>query len=387
MIEQDSPSTLIRAARSVDASSVTEDAWILIEGTKIGAVGGGPDAPAAERVIDLGPATLVPGFIDLHCHGGAQHSYDGDGDGIRSALALHRSHGTTRSVLSLVTNPIPTLVRSLATIRELMNDDPRVLGVHLEGPFISPGNHGAHEAGLLLEPSDERLDALFDAGKGILRQVTIAPELDGALAAIARIVDHGVVAAIGHTVASFDQARAGFDAGATILTHAFNAMPGIHHREPGPIMAAIADERITLELILDGVHVAPIVARTLFCAAPGRVALITDAMAAAGSPDGAYLLGASAVNVVDGIARVDGTDTLAGSTLTQDTALRIAIEKAGASLQQAVTALTAVPAAAIGMADRLGSLAPGFAADIVALTPDLAVSSVWTDGSQEPLAS
>jgi N-acetylglucosamine-6-phosphate deacetylase len=157
-------------------------------------------------------------------------------------------------------------------------------------------------------------------------------------------------------------------------------MPGLHHREPGPIAAAVEDDRVTLELILDGAHVAPVVARTLFRAAPRRVALVTDAMAATGSPDGAYQLGSLDVTVVDGLAHVRGTGTLAGSTLTHDVALRIAVEHAGLSLQEAVTALTTVPAGALGLDDRLGSLAPGFAADIVALTPDLRVAHVWAAG-------
>ena len=372
--------TLIRAARAVDAREVTEDCWVLVVGDTIHAVGSGREAPPADDVIDLCEATLVPGFIDIHGHGGAQGAYDNGPGEIAAALTMHRRHGTTRSVLSLVANPLPALARSLATIRKVMSGDPLVLGAHLEGPFLSPENRGAHDQRSLLEPSPENVRALLRGGEGVLRQITIAPELEGALDATRRIVGEGVVVAVGHTVATQELTQKAFEAGASVLTHAFNAMPGIHHREPGPIMAAVADERVTLELILDGIHVAPIVARTLFRAAPGRVALITDAMAAAGSPDGAYRLGSLKVTVVNAIARVEGTQTLAGSTLTQDLALRIAVERAGLSLQDAVGALTATPAAAIGVDDRLGHLAPGFAADIVALAPDLSVSRVWAAG-------
>jgi N-acetylglucosamine-6-phosphate deacetylase len=161
-------------------------------------------------------------------------------------------------------------------------------------------------------------------------------------------------------------------------------VPGIHHREPGPIMAAIADERVTLELILDGVHVAPAVAGLLFRAAPGRVALITDAMAAAGSADGRYRLGALDVDVRDGIARLAGADTIAGSTLTQDEALRIAVREVGLGLPEAVAALTAVPARALGLGERRGLLRAGSAADVVALTPDLRVARVWANGVELP---
>ena len=377
--------TLLRAARAVDARGTTDDAWILLDGDAIAAVGSGREAPAADRTVDLGDATLVPGFVDLHVHGGAGGSHDDGAEGIRAAVALHRRHGTTRSVLSLVANPVPDLVRSLGVIRAAMATDPTVLGAHLEGPFLSPNAAGAHAHEHLVDPTPARVEALLAAGEGVLRQVTIAPELDGALDAIRRLVAAGVVAAVGHTTCSGDVARAAFDAGATVLTHAFNAMPGIHHREPGPIMAALADERVTLELILDGVHVAPAVAGLLLREAPGRVALVTDAMAAAGSADGRYRLGALDVDVRDGIARLAGADTIAGSTLTQDAALRIAVREVGLALPDAVAALTAVPARALGLGDRLGKLRAGSAGDVVVLAPDLAVSRVWAAGVELPI--
>lgn len=376
--------TLLRAARAVDARTIIDDAWILIDGDAIRAVGSGPDAPAADRNVDLGGHTLVPGFIDLHGHGGAHGAYDNGPDEIHAALAMHRQHGTTRSVLSLVANPIPNLTRSLDTIRDVMTDDPLVLGAHLEGPFLSAHNHGAHEPDFLLEPSRANVDQLLTAGAGVLRQVTVAPELDDALDAIRHLTANGVLVAVGHTVADAATALAAFDAGATLLTHAFNAMPGIHHRKPGPIVAAAADDRITLELILDGVHVDPTVARTLFRAAPGRVALITDAMAAAGSPDGTYRLGTLTVTVDDGVARVAGTDTIAGSTLTQDAALRLAVTAAGIDMQEAVASLTGVPATALRLQHRHGYLAAGHVADIVALTPKLDVAAVWANGIKLP---
>lgn len=379
--------TLLRAARAVDARGTTADAWILLDGDGIAADGSGREAPAADRTVDLGDATLVPGFVDLHVHGGAGGSHDDGADGIRAAVALHRRHGTTRSVLSLVANPVPDLVRSLGDVRAAMAADPTVLGAHLEGPFLSPHAAGAHAHEHLVDPTPARIEALLAAGDGVLRQVTIAPELDGSLDAIRRLVDAGVVAAVGHTTCSGDVARAAFDAGATALTHAFNAMPGIHHREPGPIMAALADERVTLELILDGVHVAPAVAGLLLRAAPGRVALVTDAMAAAGSADGRYRLGSLEADVRDGIARLAGTDTIAGSTLTQDRALRIAVREVGLALPDAVAALTVVPARALGVGDRLGLLRAGSAADVVALTPGLAVSRVWAAGVEVPGAA
>nr|WP_258367440.1 N-acetylglucosamine-6-phosphate deacetylase [Curtobacterium sp. MCBD17_008] len=369
----------MRAARLVDAAGSVEDGWVLVGGDTILQVGSGT-APAAEEVVDLDDAVLTPGFTDLHGHGGATEAYEDES--FTRALAVHRAHGTTRSVLSLVANPVPALVASLAQVRTVMATDPLVLGVHLEGPFLSPHNKGAHNEDHLLMPTPADVDTLLEAGEGVLRQITIAPELPGAIDAVRRFVAAGVTVAVGHTVGTLDQARAAFDAGATVLTHAFNAMPGLHHRAPGPIGAAVSDDRVTLELILDAVHVHPLVAATLFRAAPGRVALITDAMGAAGAADGDYRLGSLDVTVTDGVARVAGTDTIAGSTLTQDVALRNAVTLAGRTLPEAVAALTSTPAAAVGFGDRLGRLAPGYAADLVALSPTLEVRRVWGGGRE-----
>jgi len=372
--------TLVRAARLVDGAGPVPDGWVLVGGDTILQAGTGV-APDADEVVDLGDATLVPGFVDLHGHGGATQAYEDDD--FSAALAAHRMHGTTRSVVSLVANPVPDLVRSLSRIRDVMASDPLLLGAHLEGPFLSPDNKGAHNEDFLVAPTPAAVEALLAAGAGVIRQVTIAPELPGALDAVRRFVEAGVTVAVGHTVGTYEQARAAFDAGATVLTHAFNAMPGLHHRRPGPIGAAVEDERVTLELILDGVHVHPAAARTLFRAAPGRIALITDAMGAAGAADGPYRLGSLDVTVTDGVAHVTGTDTIAGSTLTQDVALRNAVRLTGQSLPDAVAALTSVPARAIGLGDRFGRLAPGFAADLVALSPALEVLRVW--GAGQPL--
>ncbi|MDY1006118.1 N-acetylglucosamine-6-phosphate deacetylase [Curtobacterium sp. CFBP9011] len=372
--------TLVRAARLVDGAGPVPDGWVLVGGETILQAGTGV-APDADEVVDLGDATLVPGFVDLHGHGGATQAYEDDD--FSAALAAHRAHGTTRSVVSLVANPVPDLVRSLGRIRDVMATDPLLLGAHLEGPFLSPDNKGAHNEDFLVAPTPAAVEALLAAGEGVIRQVTIAPELPGALEAVRRFVEAGVTVAVGHTVGTYEQARAAFDAGATVLTHAFNAMPGLHHRRPGPIGAAVEDERVTLELILDGVHVHPAAARTLFRATPGRIALITDAMGAAGAADGPYRLGSLDVTVTDGVAHVTGTNTIAGSTLTQDVALRNAVRLTGQSLPDAVAALTSVPARAIGLGDRFGRLAPGFAADLVALSPALDVLRVW--GAGQPL--
>lgn len=374
--------TLLHSATRVDRRGEQRDAWILLRGAAIAATGVGADRPAADDEVDLDGAYLTPGFIDLHTHGGGTHSYDGDEHEIRGALALHRAHGTTRSLISLVTRPIPDLAGSLATIADIVASDPLVLGSHLEGPFLAPERRGAHDPLLLRPPAPQDLSTLIDAAGGTLRQVTIAPELDGGIDAIETLVSHHIVAAVGHTAADTATARRAFDAGATLVTHGFNAMPPLLHREPGPIGIALDDERVTVELILDGDHVHPAVAALAFRAAPGRVALVTDAISAAGAGDGRYLVGGLDVEVSDGIALLTGTDTRAGSTLTQDAAVRTAIRTLGLAPHEAVAAATSVPAAVLGMSERFGLLETGWAADAVALDADWNVISVWADGAR-----
>lgn len=378
-------STVIHSVGVVDAGRVVPDAWVRVEGGRIAAVGTGDTWTGADEVIDGSAvagagALLTPGFIDIHGHGGAGAPYDGGAEAIRAARALHRAHGTTRALISLVTAPVEVLAERAALVAELTRTDPDVLGSHLEGPFLDAGHRGAHEESLLRAPEPGVVQMLLEAGTGTIRQVTLAPELPGGLAAIRAVVDAGAAAAIGHTGADHEQTRAAIAAGATILTHAFNAMPGLHHRDPGPIAAAAADERVTLEIIADGVHLHPDVVRVAFGAAPGRVALITDAMAAAGYEDGHYTLGALGVDVADGVARLSDGGAIAGSTLTQDAALRRTVQ-AGVPLAAAVHALTAAPARAIGRGGDLGSLAVGATADAVLLDADLAVRRVWTAGA------
>jgi N-acetylglucosamine-6-phosphate deacetylase len=390
---------IVHGARKCDVDGEAADFWLVFDGDRITAAGTGAGwaahaAPGAE-VTDAAGALLTPGFIDLHGHGGGGASFDDgitvDDDGAVDtttgtgrALAVHRAHGTTRSVLSLVANPAGALEASLAAIADLAERDPLVLGAHLEGPFLAPSRKGAHNPDFLTAPSPAVLRRLVAAARGTLRQVTLAPELPGALDAIGVLAAAGAVVAVGHTEADEALAQAAFDRGARLLTHAFNAMPGIGHREPGPVVAAIRDERVTAELILDGVHVHPDVARLLLDAAPGRVALITDAMAAAGAADGTYRLGSLDVAVRAGVARLlqpDGSaGSIAGSTLTLDHALRAATRQAGMSLPAAVAALTWVPARVLGLHDWLGRLSPGYAADAVLLSDECQVRAVWGAG-------
>lgn len=381
-------STIIHSARLVDGGTVSDNAWVQFIGTRVAATGvnAGWRAHSSghqnELIVDAAGSWLTPGFIDIHGHGGGGASYDDGAAQILTARALHRAHGTTRAVISLVTAPMDVLLARLELVAKLCGEHPDILGSHLEGPFLAPSRKGAHDAAYLREPAAGALARLIAAGRGTLRQVTLAPELAGGIAAVAQLRAAGVIAAIGHTDTDFAGARRAIDAGASVLTHAFNAMRGLHHREPGPVAAVTGDLRVVLELIADGVHVHPEIVRMLFAAAPDRVALVTDAMAAAGASNGRYELGTQEVDVVDGVARLRAGGAIAGSTLTQDAALRWSVETAGVPLPDAVTALTATPAQAIGRGTDLGRLLPGYAADAVLLDPELRVHAVWCEGER-----
>lgn len=377
---------LITAERIVTGTEVLSPGWLEVSDGVITALGAG----VPERVADhaLGDVTVVPGFVDMHTHGGGSGAFPVATDAeSRAARDLHRRHGTTSMIASLVSAHPAELLRQVAVLTEQVQDG-LLAGIHLEGPWLSAHRCGAHEPTALRDPELTEVDAVFAAGQGTIRMVTIAPELHGSIPAIRRMVDAGAVAAIGHTDASYEQARAGVDAGATVATHLFNAMRPLNHREPGPIAALIEDDRVMLELICDGVHVHPALYRDVTrWAGADRVALITDAMAAAGMADGAYTLGALDVDVTDGVARVAGTDTIAGSTATMDQVFRNAVLWSSAprdeALQVAVRQASINPAKAMGL-DVTG-IEVGGPADLVVLDDDVRVTGVlhrgeWVDG-------
>lgn len=387
-----SPELILYRARKVDIDGEYPDAWIAVTDGRISAVGTGGCwntlVGDLTEVVDVDGDRVSPGLIDLHMHGGGGATVDDGAAASRVAIAAHRAHGTTRALLSFVSAPVPDLVARLNWTRELVAEDPTVLGAHLEGPFLSLERKGAHQEAALCEPGTDVVAALIEAGRGVLRQITIAPELPGALDAIAAFSAAGVVPAVGHTVADLEHTERAFDAGARLLTHAFNAMPGLGHRAPGPVAAAFDRPEVTLELILDGVHLDARIAALAFTLAPGRVALITDAMAAAGEADGDYQLGGLDVSVKAGVARLSGSDTIAGSTLTLDQAIRRAVTDAHCTPSAAVAAATMTPARLLGLdrsgSDlRLGSLRPGYTADLVRFDADWNVRDVWVAGARE----
>ncbi|MEW9546804.1 N-acetylglucosamine-6-phosphate deacetylase [Nonomuraea sp. NPDC050783] len=364
-------------ARIVTPEGVHEG-WLTIEDGRITHVGQG-SAPGPG--LSVGGRHVVPGFVDVHNHGGAGGSFPtGDLDQARRAAELHRRHGTTTMMASLVTDAPEGLARAAAALSELCEEG-LLAGIHFEGPYIAPGRCGAHDPALLREPSPGELAELVKAGRGHVRMVTIAPELPGALDTIRLAAAEGVIAAIGHSDADYDTTIAGIEAGASMATHLYNAMPPLGHRAPGPIAALLDDERVTVELINDGVHVHPAMLRLAYeVAGPGRTVLITDAMSAAGLGDGDYLLGSMRVRVDDGVARLAEGGSIAGSTLTMDVAFRRAVRELGLSLPDAVQVASLTPARVLGLAGRVGSIGVGKAADLVVLSPELEVDGVMKDG-------
>lgn len=380
---------LLHNAHLISDRSITRDGWLLLRDGVIAETGTGDDWRALTgvngvRAEDLAGAWLAPGFVDIHCHGAGGYAFDDGPQAALNALAVHRRHGTTSMVLSFVTDTVTAMAERLAWAARLAAENPSVLGSHAEGPFLDPGHRGAHAENLLVTPTPSAVDRLVAAAEGTLRQLTLAPELPGADSAIAQLRAAGVTVAVGHTDATYDDALRAFRAGASILTHAFNAMNPLHHRRPGPVVAALECADVSLEVICDGVHVHPGVIAMLFASAPERTALITDAMSATCMHDGAYTLGSLPVTVTDGVARLTEGNTIAGSTLTMDDAVKRAVQDVGVPLQQAVYAATQAPLRAIGAGADRGRLAPGLRADLVVLDQCLDVRGVYVAGNKLP---
>jgi N-acetylglucosamine-6-phosphate deacetylase len=373
---------LLTAGTLLTGRELLRPGWIDVSQGVVHAVGAGVARRPADR--DLGPVTVVPGFVDTHLHGGGGANFStATRADTSAAVALHRKHGTTALIASLVTADPAELLREVGELAEDVRAG-LIDGIHLEGPWLSVKRCGAHQPSLMRDPDAAEIARVLDTGGGAVRMVTLAPERDGALAAIRQLADAGVVAAVGHTEATHDQTRAAIESGATVGTHLFNAMRPIDRREPGPILALLDDPAVTVELITDGVHVAPAIYRHVTrSAGPDRVSLVTDAMAATGMADGVYHLGPLAVDVVDGVARVAGTDTIAGSTATMDRVFRFAVAHSGLPLDEAL--MLAVRQASINPARALGmpsaGLVPGASADLVVLDSALEVAGVLRQGA------
>lgn len=373
---------LLSADTIVTGRDVLRPGWIAVSDQIIVAVGA--DGPPDVVDATLGAVTVVPGFVDTHVHGGAGFDFStADTAGVTAGVDFHRSYGTTTLVASLVSLGPDGLTRRVALLSEMVRDG-LIAGIHLEGPWLSVQRCGAHDPGLLRDPDPAEVDHILSRGDATIRMVTLAPERPGAIDAIARIAASGAVAAVGHTDATYEQTRAAIDAGASVATHLFNAMRPIHHRQPGPIVALLDEPGVALELICDGVHLESALYRHILgCVGENRISLITDAMAAAGMPDGSYRIGDLSVDVVDQVARVSGTTTIAGSTATMDRIFRSSVVHSGLSGDRAL--LVAAKQTSINPARALGLPSPelrvGGPANLVVLDAQLNVEAVLHNGS------
>jgi N-acetylglucosamine-6-phosphate deacetylase len=416
-------STLLAGGRVVTPDGVLSPGWIRLAGDLIDALGPGeppdppdppepPDPPPGMTVTDLRGQWVLPGFVDMHVHGGGGTSFTAGPVGdARRAAEFHRRHGTTTIVASLVTAPLAGLEARAAMLAGLAREGV-IAGIHLEGPFLSVIRCGAQDPRYMIAPDVAAFERLHTACAGQLRVITVAPELPGATALIKAAVRAGVVAAVGHTDATADVTSAAVDAGASHATHLFNGMRPLHHREPGPVGALLDRDEVSCEVIADGVHLHDTAIRLAARAAgPGRLVLITDAMAAAGMPDGSYQLGSMRVEVEGGVARLADGDNgnrtgratapvtgpapgrtgatagstagpagaIAGSTATMAGVVRHAIA-AGLPVTDVAAAASTTPARVLGLGHRTGALRPGLAADLVVCDEGFGLRAVMRHG-------
>jgi N-acetylglucosamine-6-phosphate deacetylase len=394
---------LLSGGRIVTPGGVLSPGWIRLAGEVIDAVG--PGAVRDQPAVDLRGKWVLPGFIDLHVHGGGGASFtEGAGGEARQAAEFHRGQGSTSVLASLVTAPLAELEARAVLLADLA-DEGVLAGLHLEGPFLSPARRGAQDPRYMIAPDVAVFERLHAAARGHLRVITLAPELPGAIPVIKAATRAGVVAAIGHTDATADVTMAAIDAGATHATHLFNGMRPLHHREPGAVGALLDRAEVTCEVIADGVHLDDITVRLAARAAgPGRLVLVSDAMAAAGMADGRYQLGSMRVRVAGGVARLladpardagqagraEGDGAIAGSTATLADVARHAIA-VGLPVTDVAAAASTTPARVLGLAGRTGALSPGLAADLVVCDDDFRPRAVlragqWLAGSAGTLA-
>lgn len=366
---------IIRAQHLVTSDLILNDVEVQIADSKILSISD-PSSPKS----DLECEYLIPGFVDIHCHGGnGSHFFDSKPEAAQNSAQFHLKHGTTSVIASFIAAPIDELktqIRALVDQLPLLN----VVGIHLEGPYLSEIFCGAHNPEFLSNPNADEVQALLTEGAGWIKMITIAPELTGSMESIRLLKSKGVVAAIGHSDADEEITKSAIDAGASMVTHFFSAMRPIHHRIGGMTLTTLFDERIHLELIMDNVHIATNAVRIPLQFARERVIGITDALAVAGLADGDYLLGTTNVELRNGIAKIKGKDLLAGSTLTMDRSFRSAVTKLGLTPVEAVRAFCKRPADVMKLSN-VGEIAVGKDADLLLMDGEFNLKSVVFKGS------
>jgi len=385
---------LVTAARLWDGQRFLDRPSVWIEEDRIVSLSGGESADSAV-ILDFPSATLAPAFFDAHIHGAAGHDVmEATPEALRAIGSFLATKGTGAYLATTVTAPLDATLRAVSGLAKLIADPllfdngirpmARLLGIHLEGPFLSHAKCGVQPVEHMLAPDIATFDRIFDAAEGTVRLMTIAPELPGAVELIRHATKRGVRISLGHSNATAAETRAAISAGAVSATHTFNAMRALDHREPGILGTVLTTDSLYAELICDGIHVAPEMVR-LWYRAKGRHRgiLVTDAMSAAGMPDGEYQLGGFAVQVADGRATARGV--LAGSVLTLDRALINFMKYTGTQLEDALQMVTTNPAAMIGLESSVGSLAEGRAANLVALDAEGRLLAATINGKQTSL--
>ncbi len=384
------PADVVRG-RLVTPSGVLADGYVALADGRVTEVGRCAEHPRP-GTLPAALGTVLPGLVDVHCHGGGGASVTaGTAEQVEQVVVHHRAAGTTSLVLSTVTDSVEAMLAAVAAAADAV-DRGEVRGIHLEGPFLAAARCGAQDPRHLRGPDVGLLRELVAAGRSGVRVVTVAPELPGAAALLQALSDLGVTGAVGHTdadaaVVADALSRPGVD----LATHLFNGMPPMHHRAPGPVAAclsAAARGQARVELVADGVHLADATVRMVFdLLGPDRVVLVTDAMAAAGMPDGDYVLGPQQVTVAGGTARLSGPHgSIAGGTSSLLEVVRRCVRRAGVSLEAAVAAASTTPAGVLGLTDGTGRLAAGAPADLLVVDDDLRLRHVMHDGRWVPSA-
>ena len=355
----------IHADSAVIADQLLQNICIEVNGPLISAISHQCSQTPAYKAI----GTVIPGFVDIHSHGGGGHYFsDPNLENVKKARELHRLHGTTSLVASLVTEPIGILEEQIRRISPLV-DSGLFAGIHLEGPYLSEARCGAHKPSLLRDPKIEELGALIDGASDNIVMFTLAPEREGGIAAIEYLVSRNIRVALGHSQATDLETRSALDAGASLITHFSNGMPKPYESVGTIASAALESSHLPLEIILDGIHISNETLETVKCAGEKRIILVTDAMSAAGAGDGRFTIGDLNVTVSDGVARLDSNGALAGSTLTMDIAFKNYL-RSGASIIEAVHAASTLPAEVLGLRN-VGSIAIGKRADLLEFNGDL----------------
>lgn len=342
------------------------------------------DSKASECVFfDFSEFYLFPGLIDLHVHGARGADFmDGDSEGVQKIADFLLHEGVTRFLATTMTERKERILSAIRAVVSASRVLPSVLGIHLEGPYLSWGKRGAHNPSFVRPPNFQEMEEFLEAGDGLVKRVTIAPEVEGALAMVARLASLGILVSLGHSEADYATSLRSYFSGARLITHVFNGMEPLHHRRPNLLAFALSFEGIWVEVIADGVHIAPEILQILFTCKPHRTIVVSDAIRATGMEDGIYELGGEAITVEGGIARVVSSGSLAGSTMSLRCTLFNLRRIFSFSLPYLASLGSLYPARLLEMENTLGSLEKGKKADIVVLDDSFGVKSVFLEGEK-----